>query len=36
MDYCFQHKIPPAQSWAWGQAEDAYNKLKEKGENETH
>ena len=26
MDYCKEHSIPPAQSWAWGQAEEAYIK----------
>ena len=27
MDYCKKHGIPPAQKWAWGEAEKAY-KLK--------
>ena len=25
MDYCFKHRFPPAQSWAWDEAERAYN-----------
>jgi hypothetical protein len=27
MDYCKENKIPPAQSWAWDRAEEAYNNL---------
>lgn len=26
MEYCKACKIPPAQSWAWYQAEEAFNK----------
>ena len=25
MDYCKKHSIPPAQSWAWEKARQAYN-----------
>lgn len=25
MDYCWVNKIPPAQKWAWVEAENAYN-----------
>lgn len=38
MDYCLKHKLPAAQSWAWNQAEEAYNialhakNLKEQGD----
>ena len=27
MDYCKKRKIPPAQSWAWNQAEKAYEAI---------
>jgi hypothetical protein len=26
MDYCKKHQLPPAQSWAWQLAEEAYYK----------
>ncbi len=25
MDYCKRKQIPPAQKWAWDEAENAYN-----------
>lgn len=25
MNYCKEHELPPAQSWAWERAEKAYN-----------
>lgn len=26
MDYCKEHRLPPAQKWAWDRAEEAYIK----------
>jgi len=28
MDYCKKNYIPPAQKWAWDEAEKAYNNYK--------
>lgn len=35
MDYCKKKGIPPAQKWAWDQAEEVYNKsLEQEKKNE--
>lgn len=28
MDYCLKNRFPPAQSWAWNKAEEAYTEHK--------
>lgn len=33
MDYCWVNKIPPAQKWAWDEAEKAYNHSNVKSNN---
>jgi hypothetical protein len=32
IDYCKRNRIPPAQPWAWKEAEAAYNKMKSGGD----
>ena len=29
MEYCRKHRLPPAQSWAWWEAEQAWKEYKE-------
>jgi len=36
MDYCEKLRIPPAQAWAWREAEEAYEASVENDEVEQH